>query len=107
MQGQAQGFYGLVTFGLGTLVGTFANDALIKYYTEPVEKVVDGATKTILEGSWDKVWLVSTAISLVLLVAMALFFKPKGDKEAAAETEPAAAPEPEAEAAEEAEAPAE
>ena len=96
MQGQAQGFYGLTTFGLGSLLGTFVNNRLINGYTEPVEKVVDGATKTILEGSWDKVWLVTTVISVVLLVAMVVFFNPKVDKEEAAEAEAADAPEPEA-----------
>ena len=82
MQGEAQGFYGLVTFGLGTLLGTFVNDAMIKYYTDPVQKVVNGKSKTILEGSWDKIWLITTVISVVLLVLMLIFFNPKCDKEA-------------------------
>jgi nucleoside transporter len=76
MQAQAQGFYGLVTFGLGSLLGTFFNNSLINHYT-------DRTDAGVLQGSWDKVWLVSTAISVVLLVVMALLFNPKCDKETA------------------------
>ena len=74
MQGQAQGFYGLVAFGLGSFLGTFVNNTMINFYTNRTDAGV-------LEGSWDKVWLVSTAISAVLLVVMAIFFNPKCDKE--------------------------
>lgn len=77
MQGQAQGFYGLVTFGLGTLLGTFVNNTMINHYTTRTDAGV-------LEGSWDKVWLVSTAISVVLLVLMAIFFNPKIEEKKAA-----------------------
>ncbi len=70
MQGQAQGFYALMTFGVGSLIGTFANDAMIKCYT------IRNA-QGLLEGAWDKVWLITAAVSLVLLVIMALFFNPK------------------------------
>jgi nucleoside transporter len=70
MQSQAQGFYGLMTFGFGSLVGTFANDALIRHYTARNDAGV-------LVGSWDKIWLVTLACSVVLLVVMAVFFNPK------------------------------
>ena len=79
MQAQAQGFYALMTFGLGTLLGTFFNDGLINHYTDPIQKVIGEKTATVLTGSWDKVWLVSMAISVVLMVLMAFLFNPKCD----------------------------
>ncbi len=74
MQGQAQGFYGLVTFGLGTLLGTFVNNRMINHYTSRTDAGV-------LEGSWDRIWLISTALSVVLLILMVIFFNPKCDAE--------------------------
>ena len=70
MQGQAQGFYMLMTFGVGALIGTFANNAMINLYTTR-------NAQGILVGEWDKVWLVTTAGSFVLLVIMALLFNPQ------------------------------
>ena len=62
--------YGLMTFGFGSLIGTFANNGLINFFTKR-------NAAGVLEGAWDKVWLVTLACSLVLLVVMAVFFTPK------------------------------
>ena len=75
MQSQAQGFYALMTFGLGSLIGTFANNSLINFYTTRNDA-------GLMVGSWDKVWLVTFSISVVFLVVMALFFNPPKEKEA-------------------------
>ena len=71
MQGQAQGFYAMMAFGIGGVIATFVSDALITYYTEAEV------------CSWDKVWLVTLAISVVCLVVMALFFNPKKEEQSA------------------------
>ncbi|MEI7908939.1 MAG: MFS transporter [Verrucomicrobiota bacterium] len=70
MQGQAQGFYALMTFGVGSLIGTFVNNAMINCYTTR-------NAQGLLIGEWDKVWMISAASSVVLLVIMALLFNPK------------------------------
>jgi len=70
MQGQAQGFYMLMTFGVGALIGTFANNAMINLYTTR-------NAQGILVGEWDKIWLVTAAGSFALLVIMALLFNPQ------------------------------
>ena len=80
MQGQAQGFYAMCAFGIGTIIGTFFNAALIKAYTVPTKLVEDG--DTILTGNWPMIWLVTLGISVVCLVAMALFFNPKKEETA-------------------------
>ncbi len=77
MQSQAQGFYGLMTFGLGSLIGTFANNALINAFTKRNDAGV-------LVGDWGKVWLITLACSAVLLIIMTLFFNPKIDEQKAA-----------------------
>ena len=70
MQGQAQGFYTLMTFGVGSLIGTFVNNAMINCYTTR-------NAQGLLIGDWDKVWMISAAVSVVLLVTMAMLFNPK------------------------------
>jgi nucleoside transporter len=70
MQGQAQGFYALMTFGVGSLIGTFANNSMINCYTK---RNAEG----LLVGAWDTVWLITAAGSLVLLVVMGMLFNPK------------------------------
>ena len=70
MQGQAQGFYALMTFGVGSLIGTFVNNAMINCYTTR-------NAQGLLIGEWDKVWMISAASSVVLLVIMTLLFNPK------------------------------
>ncbi|MCL1921777.1 MAG: MFS transporter [Kiritimatiellaeota bacterium] len=81
MQGQAQGFYAFVAFGIGSIIGAFANDALINKFTEKVAQEGGTYLKT---GQWDKVWLVTLACSVICLVVMALLFNPKEDKQEAA-----------------------
>ncbi len=80
MQGQAQGFYALMAFGVGSFIGTFFNDALIKFYTKP--EVLQGGT-TVLKGNWESIWLVTLACAVVCMVVMALFFNPKVDEKKA------------------------
>ena len=66
IQAQAQGFIFLVTFGLGLLVGNFANGALIDHYTTVVNfvKVYD----------WKTIWAITTGLTVVLLVLFLLLF---------------------------------
>lgn len=77
MQGQAQGLYALMAFGIGSFIGTFVNDALIKFYTKP--EVLQGGT-TVLKGNWGMVWLVTLACAFVCLVVMTLLFNPKKEE---------------------------
>ena len=74
MRAQAQGFFWLVTFGLGSFVANFFNRALITKY----EVVVDQAKNLY---SWNHLWLIALICSAVLLVAFALLFRPHLDKE--------------------------
>lgn len=80
MQGQAQGLYALMAFGIGSFIGTFVNDALIKFHTKP-SLLSDGST--VLQGAWSSVWLVALACSVVCLAVMAIFFNPKLDEKKA------------------------
>lgn len=63
IQAQAQGFFFLITFGLGNLIGNFVNGRLMEKYT------VAGAV------NWSAMWTVITIISAVLLVVFLLFFR--------------------------------
>lgn len=77
MQGQAQGFYALMAFGVGSFIGTFVNDALIKFYTRP--EVQPGGATTLV-GNWESVWLATLVCAVVCLAVMAIFFNPKVDE---------------------------
>ena len=74
MRAQAQGFFWLVTFGLGSFVSNFANRALITKY----EVTIDAAKKLY---SWNHLWLITLICSAILLVAFALLFRPHIDEE--------------------------
>lgn len=78
MRSQAQGFFWLVTFGLGSFVANFTNRALITKY----EVVIDESKNLY---SWNHLWLLALIFSVVLLVALALFFKPHLDEAEAQE----------------------
>jgi nucleoside transporter len=81
IQGQAQGLYALMAFGIGSFIGTFANNELINHFTDPVKRLVEGKEVTLLEGSWDKVWLVTLVCSVICLVVMTIFFNPKKEEQ--------------------------
>jgi MFS family permease len=63
IQAQAQGFFFLATFGLGNLIGNFANGKLMEVYT------VNDAV------NWSSMWTTITIISAVLMVVFLLFFR--------------------------------
>lgn len=63
IQAQAQGFFFLATFGIGNLIGNFANGKLMEVYT------VNDAV------NWSSMWTVITIISAVLLAAFVVFFR--------------------------------
>jgi len=71
IKAQAQGLVGLLLFGVGMLIGTFASEHLINMYT----------TKTLVENvmtevtNWNAVWFIMTALSAVLMAAFGLLFR--------------------------------
>jgi nucleoside transporter len=80
LKAQAQGFLFLAGFGLGLLVGNYANGKLLEYYTvsEAGAKVYD----------WQPIWMITTACSVVLLlVFMALFHDNPGPESETSEDE--------------------
>jgi nucleoside transporter len=79
IKAQAQGLVGLLLFGVGMLIGTFFNVKLIDMYT--VEKAVEGVTTEVI--NWDAVWIITTAMTAVLLAAFWLFFKDDVTKKSA------------------------
>jgi len=84
LKAQAQGFIFLMTFGIGLLIGNFFNGELIE--RNSTEALVDGVTRTVY--NWDRIWMVNTAISALLLLVFLALFRPGtaqgGGKEPAA-----------------------
>jgi nucleoside transporter len=80
LRAQAQGLMFLITFGIGMVAGNFFNGWLLKYYT----------TKTIVAGvenvthNWGPIWQITVLSSVVLMLALILFFRVKTAKELAA-----------------------
>jgi hypothetical protein len=74
MKAQAQGLLFLI-FGVGLLVGNFANGWLIEANT-----VIEGTQKII---NWQPMWLANTLVSAVLLVLFVLLFRDPGAAKAA------------------------
>jgi len=64
MKAQAQGLLFLI-FGVGLLLGNFANGGLIEASTDPATQIID----------WQPMWLVNVIVSAVLLVLFAVLFR--------------------------------
>jgi MFS family permease len=67
IKNQAQGLVGLLLFGVGMGIGTFASEGLINTYT--VEQV---ATKVT---NWNAIWTILTVTSAVLMAAFWFLFR--------------------------------
>jgi MFS family permease len=63
IKAQAQGLVGLLLFGVGMLIGTFASEHLINMCT--AEQVTN----------WNTVWLIMTVLSAVLMAAFWFIFR--------------------------------
>lgn len=71
IKAQAQGLVGLLLFGVGMGIGTFASEGLINLFT--VEKTVEAVvTKTT---SWNAIWTILTITSAVLMAAFWFLFR--------------------------------
>ena len=66
MRSSAQGLFMLMTNGIGATVGTLSAQAIVNHFT------ADGVT------DWQTCWYVFAAYALVVGVAFALVFRPKG-----------------------------
>jgi hypothetical protein len=71
LRGQAQGLIGLIMFGLGTLLSNFVFDIILKGNV-----VVDVATQTVIGHNWTQPYGIAFIISAVLMILMAVAFKP-------------------------------
>ncbi len=71
IKAQAQGLVGLLLFGVGMLIGTFASEHLINMYT--AETMVGNVMTEVT--NWNAVWVIMTALSAVLMAAFWLIFR--------------------------------
>lgn len=67
IRSQAQGFVFLVQFGLGMLVGTFANGQLLKLFSS--------ASEAGIVYDWYNIWAITFAACIIVAVIFALAFK--------------------------------
>lgn len=67
LRAQAQGFYFLITMGLGMLVGNFLNGWLIRRSMETLNNQV--------VYNWNNVWAITALFSLLVLLAFGFLFK--------------------------------
>ncbi|MDD4429221.1 MAG: hypothetical protein PHG64_12650, partial [Paludibacter sp.] len=70
LRGQAQGLIGLIMFGLGTLLSNFVFDIILK------KNVISDASSKAIVHDWTQPYLIALGISIVLMIAMAVLFKP-------------------------------
>ncbi len=76
IRAQAQGLLFLLSFGTGLLIGNFFNAELIARYTT-VETVAGVDLKVY---DWNSIWMITTVISAVLLVAFIVLFRNENRK---------------------------
>lgn len=70
LRGQAQGLIGLIMFGLGTLLSNFAFEKILK------NNEIPGTSGETTLHDWTQPYLIALGISIVLMIAMAVLFKP-------------------------------
>jgi nucleoside transporter len=71
IKNQAQGLVGLLLFGVGMGIGTFASEGLINMYT--VEKTVEEVATKVT--NWNAIWTILTVTSAVLMAAFWFLFR--------------------------------
>jgi len=80
IKAQAQGLVGLLLFGVGMLIGTFASEHLINMYT--AETMVETVATQVT--NWNTVWFIMTVLSAILMAAFGLLFRDEMREKAAA-----------------------
>jgi nucleoside transporter len=80
IRAQAQGLIVLICFGVGMLIGTFVNVRLIDVYT--AEKLMEGIAQKVTD--WNTIWVVITAMCVVLLAMFRCLFRDDVTEKAAA-----------------------
>jgi nucleoside transporter len=80
IRAQAQGLVGLLLFGVGMLIGTFASERLINMCTTET-MVANVMTKVT---NWNTVWFIMMALSAVLMAAFGALFRDDVTQKAAA-----------------------
>lgn len=69
MQASAQGLLALVTFGLGSLIGTYLAGQFLDHYQDPVSKIHD----------WRAIWLWPALMAALTATVFFTLFSDKGD----------------------------
>lgn len=75
MRSNAQGFFALVTYGVGMVVGNIVGGFWGDWSSTKVEQTVDGNIVEVLVYNWEKVWLLPAVMALVVVIGFALIFK--------------------------------
>jgi len=81
LRASAQGFLGMMTYGVGMVIGSNVSGLIAKSYE--TTKMVDGV-ETVVQN-WQMTWLIPAGMAFVVLVAFALLFKDPPKKQAPAE----------------------
>lgn len=66
IRGSAQGFIGIITYGIGMLIGNYIAGAVVNHYQD-VDKI----------DPWKPIWLVPAAMAAVVILFFAIFFREK------------------------------
>jgi MFS family permease len=69
VRASAQGFIGLVTYGVGMVIGNMIAGRVVEHY-----QVMDSAGK-IVAHNWQTIWIIPAAMAAVVIVMFALLFK--------------------------------
>jgi len=86
IQASAQGFLGLVTYGVGMVIGNYVAGFIVQNYELMENEAVAG-------HAWKTIWLIPGIMAGVVMVAFALMFREKEEAVAVEEAAPATAEE--------------
>jgi nucleoside transporter len=78
VRANAQGFIGLVTYGVGMVIGNMIAGRVVEHY-----QVMDSTGK-IVAHNWQTIWIIPAAMAAAVIIMFALLFKEPKDASGAA-----------------------
>lgn len=79
VRASAQGFLGLVTYGVGMVIGNWIAGVVTDHYSATA--MVDGIEK--ITHQWQTIWMIPAGMAAVVFILFALFFREEAAKKAA------------------------
>jgi nucleoside transporter len=81
MRSNAQGFFALVTYGIGMVIGNEIAGRWSAAHSTKITETIDGVATEVTKFDWQQIWMLPAIMAIVIVIGFALLFKdPTGEK---------------------------